>query len=131
MYLDILRRSSKLPLRAYIEIHGHSNDRLRNVVEVATQGLTLHEAKRMKDAFKSAYEEEVGYLARSLKLVVKVEPIDQLHYQATAVKRIGVLSQNISAVSLHVELPVTARKPNFVALTERLIAAMVRAMVGY
>ncbi len=130
-YLDILRRSSELPLRAYIEIHGHSNDRLRHVVEVATLGLTLYEAKRMKDAFKFAYEEEVGYLARSLSLVVKVEPIDRLRYQATALKRIGVLSQNISAVSLHIELPVTARNPNSVAVTERLIAAMVRAMVGY
>lgn len=130
-YLDLVQHSSGLPLRAYIEIHGHSNHRLGHVVEVATLGLTLQEAQRMKDAFKAACEGEVGSLPRNLRLEVKVEPIDRLHYQANASKRIGVLSQNVSKVSLHIELPVAARRSNTEASVKRIIAAMVRAIVGH
>lgn len=130
-YLDLIRSSSNMPLRAYIEIHGHGDHRLRNVVEVASIGLTSNQANRMKDAFESAYEDGAGYLARNMGLVVRVEPTDRLRYQASASKRIGVLSERISTLSLHVELPTMARELRSSAVTESLIAAMVRAVVSY
>ena len=95
------------PLRFYVEIHGNGHQDTVGRVEIATVGLTLEEAWRLKTLLELVRDVHLRSEPQAPKLGFFVEPVDTLRYSASASKSGGLLGRAEKA--LHIELPKSAR----------------------
>ncbi len=95
------------PLRLYVEVHGNGRQESAGRIEIATVGLTRDEAWRMRTLLELVRDVHARGLEGLPRLAVAVEPLDALHYTASAAKEQGVLGTVSRA--LHIELPRAAR----------------------
>ena len=95
------------PLRFYVEIHGNGHQDTASRVEIATVGLTMEEAWRLKTLLGLVRDAHLRSQPEAPKLEIFVEPVDTLRYSASASKSGGLLGR--SEKSLHIELPKSAR----------------------
>jgi len=95
------------PLRFYVEIHGNGHQDTAGRVEIATVGLTMEEAWRLKTLLELVRDAHLRSQPETPKLEIFVEPVDTLRYSASASKSGGLLGRSEKA--LHIELPKSAR----------------------
>lgn len=95
------------PLRFYVEIHGNGHQDTAGRVEIATVGLTMEEAWRLKTLLELVRDAHLSGQPETPKLEIFVEPVDTLRYTASASKSGGILGRSEKA--LHIELPKGAR----------------------
>ena len=95
------------PLRFYVEIHGNGHQDTAGRVEIATVGLTMGDAWRLKTLLELVRDAHLRGQPEAPKLEIFVEPVDALRYSASASKSGGLLGR--SERSLHIELPKSAR----------------------
>jgi hypothetical protein len=90
-------------LKLYVEIHGNKRADSRGQIEIATQGISASKAQRIKqlltDEIKRA---ELG------EIKILIEPLDLIHFTASANKRLGILHDLSPA--LHLEFPRALRE---------------------
>ena len=106
------------PLRFYVEIHGNGHQDTAGRVEIATVGLTMAEAWRLKTLLELVRDAHLRSRPEAPKLGIFVEPVDTLRYSASASKSGGLLGR--SERSLHIELPKSARTTYRAAYTAML-----------
>lgn len=106
-YRAHVARASQGPLRLYVEVHGNGREDSAGRIEIATVGLTRDEAWRMRTLLELVRDAHARGVEGLPRLGVIVEPLDVLHYTASAAKEHGVLGT--TARALHVELPRAAR----------------------
>jgi len=95
------------PLRFYVEVHGNGHQDTAGRVEIATVGLTVEEAWRLKTLLELVRDVHLRSRPEAPKLGIFVEPVDVLRYSASASKSGGLLGRSEKA--LHIELPKSAR----------------------
>jgi hypothetical protein len=106
------------PLRFYVEIHGNGHQDTAGRVEIATVGLTMEEAWRLKTLLELVRDAHLRGRPEAPKLGIFVEPVDRVRYSASASKSGGLLGR--SERSLHIELPKAARTTYRDAYTDML-----------
>lgn len=106
-YSRSVAEAAQGPLRFYVEIHGNSHQDTVGRVEIATVGITMEEAWRLKTLLELVRDAHLRGQPEAPKLEIFVEPVDALRYSASASKSGGFLSR--SEKSLHIELPKSAR----------------------
>ena len=99
--------ASQGPLRFYVEVHGNGRQESAGRIEIATVGLNRDEAWRLKVLLELVRDVHVRGREGLPRFEVLVEPLDRLHYTASATKEQGVLKTAERA--LHIELPRAAR----------------------
>ena len=95
------------PRRFYVEVHGNGRQESAGCIEIATVGLNRDEAWRLKVLLELVRDVHVRGREGLPRFEVLVEPLDRLHYTASATKEQGVLKTAERA--LHIELPRAAR----------------------
>jgi hypothetical protein len=103
-----VREVSQGPLRFYVEIHGNSRPETATRVEVATVGVDVEEAGRLRALFELVRDAHLRAHGSARRLDVRVEPGDAVVYAATGAKRAGIL--RLAQRALHIELPRVARR---------------------
>jgi hypothetical protein len=93
-YEQRVRETARGPLTFYVEIHGNNHRDVADRIEIATVGVDLDEAMRLRTLLE-------------LRLRIFVEPASTLGYAASGAKRDGILK--LPKRALHVELPRAAR----------------------
>jgi len=99
--------ASQGPLRLYVEVHGNGREGSAGRIEIATVGVNRDEAWRLKTLLELVRDVHVRGQEGLPRLEVLVEPLDPLHYTASATKEQGILGTAERA--LHIELPRAAR----------------------
>ena len=95
------------PLRFYVEVHGNGHEDTAGRVEIATVGLSMEDAWRLKTLLELVRDAHLSGQPEAPKLEILVEPVDTLRYTASASKSGGLLGR--STMALHIELPKVAR----------------------
>ena len=106
-YARSVAEAAQGPLRFYVEIHGNGRQDTAGRVEIATVGLTMEEALRLKTLLELVRDAHLRSQPEAPKLEILVEPVDTLRYNASASKSGGLLGRSEKA--LHIELPKSAR----------------------
>ncbi|HYB43458.1 MAG TPA: hypothetical protein VEL75_16885 [Candidatus Methylomirabilis sp.] len=118
------------PLRLYVEIHGNARAETVGQIEVATKGIALAEAERVKAAYPALLARARGETASYPALALLVEPADQLRWTASCDKRLGVMASGAIRRALHVELPRAARDDALSAVTAGVLAGLVAEIIS-
>lgn len=106
-YSRSVAEAAQGPLRVYVEIHGNGHQETTRRVEIATVGVSMEEAWRIKTLLELVRDAHLRRRSDAVKLEILVEPVDTLRYGASATKSIGALGRSERA--LHIELPKSAR----------------------
>jgi hypothetical protein len=104
--------------RLYVEIHGHGNTKVGNAIEIATVGMSIAEAIKIKKIFERA----VAGQQFAQTPGVNVEGVDKVVYVAGGSKAVGILSRVKRA--LHIELPQALRLQEIEPTQGMLIQAL-------
>lgn len=118
-YVEKIRKLTPA-LRLYVEIHGNDRSESKKHIEIATVGITPAQAERIAALFRKKLK------AVGLDLEIRIDVLDQIHYNATHARRFGVLS--FLNPALHIELPVSARTDSF-QKTVRFLAKTLPVLV--
>jgi len=126
-YTGILEKAAGgNPLRLYVEVHGNSNPKTEQNIEVATVGFTAAEVRAVKDGY-AAILARVRDSARDYpELALLIEPADRITYTAGCTKKIGAFT--LAPRGVHFEFPRTARDRNTIAASAVLVAEIVRLL---
>lgn len=108
VYLAYSGHVRKVSPALYVEIHGNSRPESAGFIELATQNLSVEDARWLKADFEARVARMPGRVRR---FGLKIEPLDALHYQATSVKKQGVFCQVPRA--LHFETPWAMRSDDY------------------
>jgi hypothetical protein len=118
------------PLELYVEIHGNSNPRAAQQVEVATVGISPVQARKASEAYAAmrlrARDQASGYP----ELGLLIEPHDRVFFTASCAKKLGILAHRLVPRSVHFELPRSARERDRLGGTATLVVDVVRQLVG-
>ena len=114
------------PLRRYVEIHGNSNPKTANTIEVATVGFSGAEVQAVKEAYPAMLATVRESLPDFPGLALLIEPADPIIYTAACAKKLGVLSRVPRGV--HFEFPRSARERNTVPGAAMIVAQTVRRL---
>jgi hypothetical protein len=106
-YSRSVAEAAQGPLRFYVEIHGNGHQDTVGRVEIATVGLTMEDAWRLKTLLELVRDAHLRGQPDAPKLEILVEPVDALRYSASVSKSGGLLGRSEKA--LHIELPKAAR----------------------
>src|SRR5262249_18063502 len=106
-YERSVREVSQGPLRFYAEIHGNGRPEAVDRIEIATVGVDVEEAEKLRTLFDLVRDAHLRARAGALRLAVRIEPADPLVYTASGAKRRGILQ--LPKRALHIELPRMAR----------------------
>jgi hypothetical protein len=110
-YRSHVAAAARSPLRLYVEIHGNGRKASAERIEVATAGVTPEEAWRLKTLLEMVRDAHLRLdgagEGSAPRLVVLVEPLDRLHYNASAAREAGMFAA--AERVLHLELPRSAR----------------------
>ncbi len=105
-YSRLVAEAAQGSLRLYVEVHGNGHRDSAGRVEIATVGIALADAQRLKTLLERMRDARVTGSATP-RLEVWVEALDPVRYTASAAKRAGMLGASERA--LHIELPKAAR----------------------
>src|SRR5262249_58534693 len=102
-----VREVAQGPLVFYAEIHGHSHPDAAKRIEMATVGVDLAEADRLRTLCELIRDAHLLADRAAPRLEILIEPADTIRYAATGAKRAGIL--RLPRQALHIELPKAAR----------------------
>lgn len=91
----------------YAEIHGNGRRESAARIEIATVGVDVELARRLRALLELIRDAHLRTAAEAPRLAVLVEPADDLRYTASSAKRYGIL--RLPRRALHIELPPAAR----------------------
>ena len=117
------------PLRLYVEVHGNSNPKTAQNIEVATVGLTAAEAQTVKDAYAAMLARVRGSVRDFPELTLLVEPVDRITYSAACAKKLGALNVGFAPRAVHFEFPRSAREGEAIKGSAMLVAEIVRRLL--
>jgi hypothetical protein len=103
LYRARVQEAAQGPLALYVEIHGNRRPESAGHVEIATTGVDVDTAIKLRELFSAA--QAASGDARALKVLV--EPADPVYFRASAAKRHGILTLPTRAI--HIELPRAVR----------------------
>jgi hypothetical protein len=118
------------PLRLYVEVHGHTSIPFLNRLEIATTGITMEEARRLKERFPAFLAQAKALYPAYPELEIRIEPIDKIYFGAGCNKKIGYISTRHMDRALHMEIPRSARTPETLEATAALVSSIVRATMN-
>ena len=98
------------PSQYYIEIHGNSNPKIKQEIQVATIGLGPVPAQKLVDSFNLYKQGKLD------NYELKIEPLHKIGYNAGQNKKIGMLS-HCDTICLHLELPRSLRTKEMLPVT--------------
>jgi len=107
-YAQGVLEAAQGPLRFYAEIHGNNRAQCAGRIEVATVGVDVELARRLRTLAELIRDAHLRAHAEISRLDVLVEPADVVTYGASAAKREGIL--RLPERALHIELPRCARR---------------------
>jgi hypothetical protein len=99
-YVDHVKALTAWPPGLYIEVHTNGHTNSRNAIEVATVGISIAEARRVKSTFQEVAARKLG---RSPDVELRIEGVDSVFMNAYGNKLVGILSKVPRA--LHIEFP--------------------------
>lgn len=102
-YKDLVIEASQGDLGLYFDIHGYSTD---NVIQVATVGVWLEQARKIKAAYREIRDEALKHRPGATAVDLVIEPLDHVEIGAWDAKASGILG--VARRSLHFELPTNA-----------------------
>jgi hypothetical protein len=123
LYSGLVAKAAPGGMRLYVEIHGNSNPKTAQNLEVATVGVTAAQAQALKDGYAALLAEARGRVRDFPELALLIEPLDRIYWAAACAKRYGVFGKQ---PGLHFEFPRAAREPHAVAGSAILAAGIVR-----
>jgi hypothetical protein len=118
------------PLRLYVEVHGNSNPRTAQQVEIATTGISAAEAQGARDGYPPMLARTRGHAPTYPDLALLVEPLDRVFFTASCAKTIGIFATDLVPRGVHFEFPRAAREGGVVEATAALVADIVRRLLG-
>jgi hypothetical protein len=124
-YRRHLHEAAQGPLALYVEIHGNGRRQSAGRLEIATVGVSRDEGWRLKTLLELVRDAHLGARPGPPRLDVLVEPVDPLHYRASAAKRGGALG--LAPRALHIEIPRIARTAHREAYTALLADFLTQA----
>jgi hypothetical protein len=95
-------------LTFYAEIHGNDRREAADRIEIATVGVDLHEASRLRTLLELCRDAHLRAHPRAPRLEARVEPADPIVDAASNARRVGSL--RLPERALHIELPRVARQ---------------------
>lgn len=124
-YAGHVTAAAQGPLRLYVEIHGNGREESTGRIEIATVGVDRDAAWRLKTLLELILDARLGATVKVPRLEILVEPLDALHYTASAAKARGLL--RTAPRALHIELPRAARTTHREVYTAVLADFLVQA----
>lgn len=118
-------------LRLYVEIHGHTSLPFLNRLEIATTGMTVEEARQLKECFPTFLAQAKAVYPAYPELELRIEPLEKVFFGAGCSKKIGYLATRHMKRSLHMEIPRAARTTETLGATAALISSIVRATMTF
>lgn len=118
------------PLRLYVEIHGNSDSRTSQQVEIATTGISRDQARSVKDAYPAILVRAREQVPAYPDLALLVEPLDRVIFNASCAKSVGIFGTDLVPRVVHFEFPRSARERESREATALLIAEIVRRLLG-
>jgi hypothetical protein len=125
----VTRAASGKPLRLYVEIHGNSNPRSAQHIDVATVGITAAQARRAKEGYPGMLVRARDRASAYPELALLIEPLDRVFFTAACTKRIGIFAEEIAPRAVHIEFPRSAREGDALHGSAALVAAIVRRIL--
>jgi hypothetical protein len=116
------------PLRLYVEVHGNSNPKTAQNIEVATTGIDAAAARAIKDAYPEMLAKVRAAVPGFPELALVIEPVDRITYTATCAKKHGIFTREFAPRGVHFEFPRSARDFDAAKGSARLIAEVVRRL---
>ena len=126
----VTNAASGNPLRLYVEIHGNSNQRTAQQLEVATVGITVAQSKRVKDGYAAMLGRAKERASAYPELTLLVEPLDRIYYTASCAKKIGIFATDIAPRGVHFEFPRAAREGDALQGSASLVADIIRQLLN-
>ena len=121
-----VREIAQGPLHFYTEIHGNKRLESSGRIEIATVGVDLEFAQRLRALAELVRDAHLRGQTRVPRLDVVVEPADPVFYAASGAKRSGILK--LPERALHIELPRAARVEHRALYTAILAEFVVQAV---
>ena len=118
-------------LRLYVEIHGHTSLPFLNRIEIATTGITMEEARQLKERFSTFLAQAKAAYPAYPDLELRIEPLDKVYFGARCNKTNGYLSTRHAERALHMEIPRPARNPEALTATAALVSSIVRTSMNF
>jgi hypothetical protein len=126
IYSALVAKATPDGMRLYVEIHGNSNPKTAQTLEVATVGVTAAQAQAIKDGYAALLAQARGRVRAFPELTLLIEPVDRIYWGAACAKRFGVFGKQ---PGLHFEFPRDARDGHTVAGSAMLVAGIVRRLL--
>jgi hypothetical protein len=117
-------------LRLYVEIHGHTSLPFLNRLEIATTGITIEEARQLKERFSTFLAHAKAVYPAYPELELRIEPLDKVFFSARCNKTTGYISTRHMNRALHMEIPRSARTTAAREATAALVGSIVRATMN-
>lgn len=131
LYAELVKTAaSGRPLRQYVEIHGNTREQAARQIEVATTGVSVAEARSLKDEYAAMLARRREQVPDYPELALLIQPLDRVFFTASCAKTIGILATDLVPRAIHFELPRSGRAPEAIDATAALIADMVRGLSG-
>ncbi len=118
------------PLRLYVEIHGNSDSRTAQLIEIATTGISRSQAQSVSEGFPAMLVRAREQMPAYPEIALRIEPLDRLVFVAACVKSIGIAGTDLVPRAAHIELPRSLRAKESQQATALLIAEIVRGLSG-
>jgi hypothetical protein len=118
------------PLRLYVEIHGNSDFRTAQMIEIATTGISRGQAQSVSDEYPAMLARVRKLMPAYPEIALRIEPLDRVVFVAACVKSVGIAATDLVPRALHIELPRSARAKESQDGTALLITDIVRELLG-
>jgi len=118
------------PLRLYVEIHGNSDWRTAQSIEIATTGISGSQAQSVSDGYPAMLARARTLMPAYPEIALRIEPLDRLVFVAACLKSVGIVATDLVPRALHIELPRSARAKESQEATALLITEIVRGLLG-
>jgi hypothetical protein len=116
-------------LRLYVEIHGNSDSRTDQLIEIATTGISRKHAQDVSETYPAMLARVRKRVPAYPDLGLLIEPLDRVTFTAACVKSAGIAGTDLVPRMVHFELPRSAREHNSRESTAPLIAEVVRRLL--
>lgn len=117
-YVRRVKEAARGPLRLFVELHGNARKESAGRIEIATVGVDRQQAWKLKTLFELIRDAHLRAWPEAPRLQLLMEPLDQLHLNASVAKQTGIL--RLPQQALHIELPRAARSAGREAYVEIL-----------
>jgi hypothetical protein len=126
----VANAASGKPLRLYVEIHGNSNQRTAQSIEVATVGISAAQAQKVKDGYSAMLARARERVSAYPELALIIEPVDRVYYTASCAKKIGIFATEAVPRGVHFEFPRVAREGDALQVSASLVSDIVRQILN-